>query len=169
MNILFDKFNNIYQKHDTLSNIYTINNSQSIDDIKTILLDFNKNINNIDDCKFKDDIITMNKLIYLQLKINNTIVNFYFLSNDYEHNYYIQLIQITNIMLQLFENNIRELNIYISLDDNKRTLNDKIMTNYNVDIDNLRKLSSGFNVSGLSDNSKNMIILTKKEEICKLL
>jgi hypothetical protein len=82
------------------------------------------------------------------VKIKGIIVHF--ITNENEQNLVAAILHSINTFVNLYQYEYDGLTIYVCTDDNKRT-------------------NSLFTISGITDTSKNIIILTKKEEIIKLL
>lgn len=114
-------------------------------DLHSIFLDFN-NFNLNDD--FEKEVLLMNKSFSCSLHS----IKLYFLFLDFPLNLIAGIIHAINTFCCLFPFNYKGLSIYICLDENKRIISKNI-----------------FNISGITDKYNKTIILTKKEEIIKLL
>lgn len=138
--------------------------NSNIEDIKNIMDYFNSTFNK-NSSKFNDDLKTMNKTLSFKLFLDSTSsINIYFIYKKYEKIIPV-LIHAINSFCHFFKNkkNYDGLNIYVSLDDNKRSLD------MNISIDDHIDKCTAFTVSGITNKANKLIILTKKEEIIKLL
>lgn len=139
----------------------------SLSDIKQKLKNFDQITNQNLISKFQDDIEKMNKIIIIKLYgihvyfiwDTNTIGNY--------HKYIAFIMHSIQTFIDAFEfqNKKKQLNhlkIFISLDQNERVISSN-------NIEECKKNSTGFNVSGMSNSATGEIIITRIEEITKLL
>lgn len=139
--------------------------------LKIIFNQFYLDVNKISESKFQNDLEKMNFAYIISIKINENIVTIYFLLEKYEDYPYISMIiHVINIFCHMFPSNYDGMNIYVCLDNNKRNIANVL------EIDNLSRRykflnenSLAFTVSGMTNYTKKKIIVTKKEEIIKLL
>ncbi|AGC01780.1 hypothetical protein H012_gp685 [Acanthamoeba polyphaga moumouvirus] len=143
----------------------------NISEIKKILVDFDKDFNDVENSKFQFDVKNSNKSFSFQLNINGGIINIYILcSKNYECIGYISVIlHAINTFCHMFTYNYNGLQIYISLDNNLRNADLNHNKDYENIFKNLKKNSGAFNVSGVTNKYNKLIILTKQQEIIKLL
>ena len=143
--------------------------------IRTIFLDFNTMFSNMSDTKFSSDVQTvLDHTMRIQLLIkpqgippNQIIINILYHNTQSMFSFIMHAI---HTFCNLFPNvNYDGLVINICLDENKRD----IIINSNTSIDDqvqyLRKHSMAFNVSGVTYKHKNIITVTRIEELIKLL
>nr|AEX63036.1 hypothetical protein mv_L834 [Moumouvirus Monve] len=109
----------------------------NISEIKKILVDFDKDFNDVENSKFQFDVKNSNKSFSFQLNINGGIINIYILcSKNYECIGYISVIlHAINTFCHMFTYNYNGLQIYISLDNNLRNAD----LNHNKDYENIFK------------------------------
>lgn len=140
--------------------------------LRNIFCDFDRSFNNIVNSKLQMDISKMNRSLSIGININNDTIKMHFLYNDISKKigYVSAIIHAINTFCYLFASNYEGLNIYICLDDNCRNL---VFPKYYHDYKNifkyLHKHSSAFCISGVTYKDQKKIILTKSEEIIKLL
>jgi hypothetical protein len=143
----------------------------SIDVIKKKIKQFINHVQHAPYSKLASDIDKMSFASY-KLETKQGFINLSFLFNETESNYVNIIIKAVYTFCHLFPYNYHNLHIYICLDDNKRTINlPTSMLNKDVKskINYLQSQSSGFSVSGICYFKSKTIILTKREEIIKLL
>ncbi|AGF85514.1 hypothetical protein QJ854_gp268 [Moumouvirus goulette] len=152
-------------------NLNVVTKNINILDVKKILMNFDKDFNNVQNSKFQSDIINSNQVFSFQLNVNESKINIYVLcSTDFEYIGYISVIlHAINTFCHMFTYNYNGLEIYISLDNNLRDAYLNHDEDYENIFKNLKKTSQAFNVSGITNRYKKLIILTKRQEIIKLL
>ena len=149
-------------------------NPLNIDIFHDILIDFNRRLNCKETTKFENDVLKMNIVYSFSLSIPHGIIRIHFLT-DYKKNigytgYISSLLHALHTFCNLFTYDYNGLEIYVCMDDNVRNI--ELPNNYNGyhDIFNyLCKISAAFNVSGVTWRHEKKIILTKNEELIKLL
>lgn len=143
--------------------------------IKTIqktFIDFNQQFNNVKDSVFEKDVLKMTDIYSINLKINNDKIKLNFLVNDLIENIGLvtNIIQSLHVFCYMFKYEYNGLTIDICLDNNNRDLFLlKNKMSYDKIFENLQKKSGAFNVSGVTYRIKKYILLTRSEEIIKLL
>lgn len=144
----------------------------NIDDLKSIFIDFDINLNKIVNSKFQNDIMAMQDTLSVMLIVNKSKIIVNFLCDSLENNfgYVSAIIHALNTFCHMFKHDYNELIINLSLDNNHRIIDipDNI-TDYDYIFSHLKKKSCAFNVSGLTQKYIHKIILTRKEEIIKLM
>lgn len=143
-----------------------------IDDLREILIDFDKNINKASNSKFQLDVKSMNQSISLKMSVNNNIITVNFLSNDLDVDSVIisVIMHAINTFCYMFPHNYNGLTINVSLDDNVRILEyPENLTDLDSIYNWLKTRSTAFNVSGVTSRYEKSIILTRKQEVIKLL
>ncbi|QGR53781.1 hypothetical protein [Moumouvirus maliensis] len=143
----------------------------NIYDVKKMLIDFDQDFNDVQNSKFQTDVKNSDQIFSFQLKIGNKNIYIYVLClKNYNCIGYISVIlHAINTFCNMFTYNYDGLNIYISLDNNLRNADLYRNKNYENIFKNLKKNSQAFNVSGVTNRGKKLIILTKRQEIIKLL
>ena len=149
----------------------------NIELMKNTFIDFDKQINNVFDSKFQMDILKMNDTMSVALEISSNknnydtvTINFIFDDFSLNKNYMAVIIHALNTFCNLFDYNYNGLVLDISLDDNSRKINlPKNIKNYDEIFDLLKQKSGAFNASGVTYRKNKKILLTKKEEIIKLM
>lgn len=140
--------------------------------VKNVFLNFSKDMNNIKKSKFTDDITKMSYVHTFKLKIIDDVIIINFISNKNNNNKNLifSILHAINTFCLTFPSDYNNLHIYISLDDNKRLLHypDNLNT-IKEKLNYLNEHSLAFNVSGMTNYHDKIIILTKVEEIIKLL
>ncbi|XWV25679.1 hypothetical protein QJ856_gp0074 [Tupanvirus deep ocean] len=165
---LLEKMLDAYNKELILENI----NPKNINTLKNIFIDFDKNLNHVIESKYQHDINAMNNTHSFVLKINNKNIRTNFIFENFEKNigYMAAVLHSINTFCNMFNYDYTGLTIDISLDENNRTIEfPNNMKNYEEIFENQHKISTGFNVSGITYRQKKIIIVSKKEEIIKLL
>lgn len=147
--------------------------------LQNIFLDFDENINQATDSKFQHDVMNMNTVYSVKLKIKNDNILINFLSNGHQDNLIAAIIHSLNTFCHFFPYNYDGLVINICLDNNYRNIGDNYqMQNNIINLDIAKQInifqifkrkSTAFNVSGVTFRQQHHIILTKSEEIIKLL
>jgi hypothetical protein len=142
--------------------------SITIDKFKTDIIDFDDHFNSFGTCtKLQRDLKKMNHYYSVRLSVGGHItVNI--LSEHTDHALIGTIIHSINTFCHLFPYDYSGLVIGIILDDNKRDimLSDDALQ---IQIKNMQKNSSAFTVSGVTRRRDKNILLTKREEIIKLL
>lgn len=142
--------------------------------IQNEFLEFEHNLNCVGSSKLKNDITEMESVFSLELQVSDSKIKLHFLSYSIikDSNIIATLIHALNTFCNLVPYHYHDLTIYILLDDNRRNLpNEELLINLNYaqKIEYSQQLSSAFTVSGVSSNSEKFVMLTKKEEMIKLL
>ena len=144
----------------------------NINYIRDVFLNFSKDMNNTKKSKFANDILKMSYVHTFKLKIINDVIVVNFISdkNNNNKNLIFSILHAINTFCLAFPSNYDNLYIYISLDNNKRLLDyPDNLTTIEEKLDYLNKHSLALNVSGMTNSHNKIIILTKIEEIIKLL
>lgn len=135
--------------------------------MRNIFIQFNRSINNVTDSKLELDVGSMNIIYSINLKIVDDTIKINFLTHDPSKGLISAIIHSLHTFCYLFPYNYNGLVINICLDENKR---DIVYPSNNEDIlSHLLKNSLAFNASGVTYRSNKLVILTKKEEIIKLM
>lgn len=137
--------------------------------LKKSFIDFDHNINKVSSSKFQTDVTNMKKNIGFIIKVNHNKIFVNFLFNDSDTNLITSILYAIHIFCHTFPHSYDDLTINICLDDNKRNLLDESRDNLDTYFNKTKKLSTGFTASGVTYRQSKLIILTKKEEIIKLL
>lgn len=140
--------------------------------MQNIFVNFDKTLNEISSSKFQNDIIEMDKIHSVKLETKHGDIVLNFLSNGKKNNLIAAVIHSLNTFCNCFPHNYNELVIDICLDDNNRNINyDELQnfTSYDKIFSELKHKSGAFNVSGVTYRHEHNIILTKTEELIKLL
>lgn len=145
----------------------------NLNSFREIFIDFDKNFNSINNSKFQKDIMNMSQIYSIEIKINSDIIILNFLApNNNSVGYVASITQAVHTFCHAFPYDYDGLVIDVSLDSNNRNLifptNNKNMK-YDDIFEYLHKKSAAFNVSGVTMGSNKHIIVTKTEEIIKLL
>jgi len=153
-------------------------------EIKPLFRNLDQRINQVEQSKLQKELETMNKTYSFELvtqtnannasNMNNTndIVTIHFLvdSSNSTNAYMAAILHAIHIFCSLIEYHYHGLVIYVCLDSTTRTLDfPKNLTDYDKIFQILHKKSAAFNVSGVTSRANKIIVLTKKEEIIKLL
>lgn len=139
--------------------------------LRKVFIDFSKDANNVDKSKFIEDVKKMHNQFKFKINVNNNIITIYVLFANHEYVNTISIIlHALNTFCYLFPFNYDGLNIYVCLDDNKRNL-EKVHKFKNLDekFEYLKINSLAMNVSGITNRKGKTIILTRIEEIIKLM
>ena len=139
--------------------------------MQTMFVDFDRTFNNVADSKFQSDVKKMDVTVSYYLFIGNddTItINFLLKSLADSEGYIAAILHATHTFCHLFPYSYNNTTLYICLDENNRDL---VMPGYDYNdiFRYLHKESLAFNVSGITNRFEKKIILTKREEIVKLL
>lgn len=143
----------------------------SIDVIKKKMKQFINHVQHAPHSKLSSDIDKMSFASY-KLETTQGFVKLSFLFDETESNYVNIMMKAVYTFCHLFPYDYNNLHIYICLDDNKRTIDlptSMLNKNMKSKINYLQSQSSGFSVSGICYPKSKTIILTKREEIIKLL
>lgn len=140
--------------------------------LKNTLKDFDKTINGVSNSKYQSDIDLMTDCVSFCIKVNSGKINVHILSPDMNQdiNLIAALLHSINTFCTFIPYDYDGLTIYASLDHNYRDLNNQYSA-HNLDkiYQDLKIKSAAFTVSGVTNRYMKKIILTKKEEIIKLL
>ncbi|QTF49116.1 hypothetical protein qu_221 [Acanthamoeba polyphaga mimivirus] len=138
--------------------------------LKNVFINFDENLNNVFDSKFQHDVKLMTEVYGFKMNINDQIININILTTNNKKGYVVALIHAINTFCHMFPYEYHGLTMYICLDDNTRNI-DFDPSNYSLDdmFKRLHKESGAFNVSGMTQRSSKKIVLTKSEEIVKLM
>lgn len=141
---------------------------------RNILISFNKLFNYAyaPDSKFEKDVMQMNQVISFNLVISGDIIEIHFLKEELAKSIGLvsSLLHALHTFCHLFPYNYNGLIIYVCLDYNTRDLElPQHYHSYQDIFDHLHKISAAFNVSGVTYSDKKEIILTKSEEMIKLM
>ena len=148
------------------------NNKKDTTDIVSKLHMFSEKINESNDNLFKKQIDKFEKFYSIELKIKKSTILIHILCDKVNNRYISYILHAINTFCTAFEADYNGLHIYISLDDNKRDLSlDENEDDLSLDkiFELNKRMSTAFNVSGVTMRSKKIIILTKKQEMIKLL
>jgi hypothetical protein len=141
--------------------------SPNLKSLQGLFIDFDRKISDVTDSKFQVDVRQMTKLTNCILIINRSQIKIHILSSKLETNLITAILMAINWFGHLFEYDYNGLTINICLDDNKRDIINPHITPQMLDLSKSKSIA--FNVSGMTQRSDKLIILTKKEEIIKLL
>lgn len=169
------QFHPRYQLHSVLQSMITAFNSKieifqnipEIDKIKNRLIKFDQETNDINGSDFQKEINNMKYLISFTLITRNGNIRLNFLSKHRETNYISAVLHAINTFCNFYEASYHNLEIDICLNDHQREVSRNL--DNPKEIDRLKKKSMAMNVSGITNSNLNYIIITRKEEIIKLL
>lgn len=140
--------------------------------LRQIFIDFEQKINENRQSKFLLKISNMHQTMCVKLQTDNGVIHINFLHNDFHQNigYMTAIIHAINTFCVMYPVDYDNLVIYVSLDDFIRTTEhpDGLETPKEI-IRYLKGESNAFNASGITERNKRIILVTKKEEIIKLL
>lgn len=191
-NLSKEKFNRLninYYDNNNIDNLYSLleqmssafkkeikiilANQLDIHTFKETFIDFDKHINGVDKSKFQSDIINMNNSMSVDLVVDRSIIRINFLFDNFNENknYMAVILHALNTFCYLFCYNYNGLIIDISLDNNHRinVLEIASPVDYDIFFYQLKKKSSAFSVGGVTYRTNKKILLTKKEELVKLM
>ncbi|ANB50427.1 hypothetical protein [Powai lake megavirus] len=149
----------------------------NIDMVKNIFINFDYEINKISGSKFQNDVLNSDLVFSFILDVNGNKIIIHVLCDSKINNigYISALLHAINTFCHMFPYNYDNLILYICLDQNNRNINGEF-NNINQNQQNLTKIfrklkltSQAFNVSGVTYRSRKCIILTKNQEIIKLM
>ena len=169
---LLDRMEDSFKKNIELERMQNISSNKLVKKFKK----FNKIFNNTKESEFEKSLDKMNDAVSYKLLIDNNEIQINFLLSEHKQNKTLVpvILYAIHVFGYTFPYNYNGLIIDISLDNFARDINfieiKKILkNNYLKAVDLLQKNSSALTVSGVTEVSKNSIILTKSEEITKLL
>lgn len=162
---LLDQIKNSFTKQISM----TLKKPVLIYHLQKIFTDFDKDFNEINDSKFQQDISQMDNVVSIELNINEQLIKVNFLSQKNDVGYIASILHAIHTFCHTFPYHYHGLVINICLDDNKRKLVFPKKMNYPEIYKHLHKESTALNVAGLTHRFRKDILLTKKEEIIKLL
>lgn len=137
--------------------------------MQRLFIDFDTKFNHVIDSKFQQDVKNMDTGYTIDLTIGSDTVTINFLYNRDDIGYISAIIHAINTFCNMYPYSYHGLTINICLDDNVRQIPNGIdASNSNV-FAQLQKMSGAFNVGGFTNRHDKIIVLTKKEEIIKLL
>jgi len=140
--------------------------------LRKTFIDFDKGVNQISKSKFQSDVSQMTHQISLGLKIGSDIgiIQINILSDNTKSNYNTisAIVHAINTFCHLFEYSYDGLVINICLDTNQRDI-DISDSSLKTRFATMKQNSTAFNASGVTHRLSELIILSKKEEIIKLL
>lgn len=142
----------------------------SITNIRNTLLMMDRH--NQGNTKFKNDIQQMDQTTSFILTTGSVSINVHFLhdTSDMNTSYMGTVAHAISTFCNMFPGKYDDLSIYVSIDDNDRNLHyPEHLQEPSQKFDYLVQNSSSFVASGLTSLSSNVVILTKTEEIVKLL
>lgn len=166
---LLDRMIEIFPKDLKVSFLKPINERA----LKRVFINFTEETNHISQSKFTYDILKMDTIysIELALSYGDKITLHFLLDRPAEKDgYVVAILHALQVFCHLFPANYHRLVIYVCLDDNKRDIT--LPPHLRSDEDKFSYLSRhslAFTVSGVTYSDKKTIIITKKEEIIKLL
>lgn len=161
-------------------------------DLKRIFIDFdgtyNSTYNQTGRSKFRSDIEEMNEGAQVTLEVgsNSDQIQVFFLFSDIDSvsssSHITVILHAIATFSNLFPKSYSGLKMYISLDDNRRSIETEMSnsqkpcymscglnSNCSHTLSSLQSNSKAFNVGGLSNKTDRTIIITRKEEIIKLI
>lgn len=144
----------------------------NLKDLQDIFINFDRELNMVNNSRFQKNIKNTDTIYTFNLNINNDNIkiNFLFNSSQKIDGYISAILHALHTFCYLFPYNYNNLTINISLDDNYRDLDYyKSYNNYNDIFNYLHQKSLAFNVSGVTNRFDKTILLTKNEEIIKLM
>lgn len=145
---------------------------------RKVFIDFDEKLNSVSNSRFANDISKMSETYSIEIKIGDNIIRVNFILDNIQNSigYIASIAQSIHTFCYTFPCDYNGLTIDISLDGNNRDLvkktdrRENIGTKpYNDIFEYQHKKSAAFNVSGMTIRSNKHIILTKSEEIIKLL
>jgi hypothetical protein len=151
------------------------NTTIRINGVRNSIKKFISDVQNASGSKLESDLNKMNGLMGMLLDTGSGTIklNFIYDENLRDNAKYIGVIlHAVNTFCQMFEHNYNGLEINICLDLNERSI--KIPNNLHLDsvqdkITYLQSQSAGLTVSGVTYGNRKVIVLTKREEMVKLL
>lgn len=139
----------------------------TMQNIQMFIEQINNSPNDLLSQQIKDKVF--DRFYSFSLTVGNHTISINILCKKSDKKYVSYLLHAINTFCHAFQNNYDGLRIDIVLDKNKRDL----IIKPGLDIDEIfalnKKFSTAFNVSGVTIRSKKLIILTKKQEMIKLL
>lgn len=136
----------------------------NITKLRDVFIDFDKNLNSVVGSKFQSSVLRMDGVHTYMMILTTTSTFTITIHILFDDDTLIPILLFAiNTFCNLFSYNYDGLTIYICPNDIERTLN------HTKNFDELRKQSGAFTVSGVTEKHKKTIILTKSEEIIKLL
>lgn len=165
---MLDRFGTKYNiSHNT-------NTNHTLKSIKNMFSDFDSRFNNNShiNSSFKNEIMSMDKLLCINLASTYGNINIYILFDSTKTNIslIVSILHAINMFCHMFPYvNYDGLDIYICLDECKRKLITSHSKSIKSDIREMQQKSMGMCVSGITNRYDRVIMLTKKEEIIKLL
>lgn len=144
----------------------------NLDSVRKTLINFDQNINQNKDSMFQSEVSSMHGVMSIELEINRSRIRINFLYGDYNQNmgYMAAILHATHTFCTLYPRNYDGLTITACLDSLTRTVEhpDKDMGLPEI-LAYLKNRSVALNVSGVTISDHKTIILTKREEVIKLL
>ena len=139
--------------------------------VQNEFISFDKTFNYEQQSKFKIDVSKMNKLYSFDLIIATDRIRVNVLCNSADDNskYIVSILYALHIFCYTFTHRYDGLTIDVSLDNNRRDIDLGNKDTYSEVFDHMHRNSAAFNVSGVTNKSDKHIIVTKREEIIKLL
>lgn len=163
---ILDKMHEAYVHKISISSAVTINPSY----MKAVFVEFYRKFNHSTTSKFEHDLNLMDVAYQFEFFVENSLIQLNFLTNAKNKNYVSVILHAVNTFCWTFPSNYNNLKLYVCLDDNQRNLTySGENPNYETIFKNLQDSSGAFNVCGVTVKSTKKIILTKTEEIIKLL
>lgn len=146
---------------------FTQSNSSNV---RKELLEFDDELNERTLLYEKINSMKLQTTFIIETSGGNITLNILCDGTDSDHSLIVAIIYAIHMFCEYFKYNYEGLNIYASLDPYKRTIDySPNITGIDQIIDYLRVSSSGFTVSGMTQRRSKKIVLTKSEEIIKLL
>jgi hypothetical protein len=139
-------------------------NSIPLDKLRREFLYLDRELNEISTSKFQDQIMQMEHICSYQISgitVHTLAFN--------ESSIPMIIAQALHIFTKIIDYDYSKLVIYAALDTNIRTLDTDFNASYAERVKDLKMGSKGLNVSGYTNRYENKIVLTKAEDIIKLL
>lgn len=145
--------------------------------IKEVIKSFDQEMNHVIGSKLENDLNNMHETlsVVVESKGNKITVNFIMKNISKLVGTVSAILHAIHVFTYLFSGKYDGLSIFICLSENKRSLDFRKVRSMFLEkkkiaaLEYLRKNSGALTISGLTRKSKNVIILTKIEEILKLL
>lgn len=146
----------------------TMTTMESHKTIMTNIIEWHDGMNG--SSNFSKELEKLEKRIDIHLHFSSSTVNLKCIYNPHDHPYVSAIIHAVNTIFNAFPPSNNKLEILVCLNEHERKISDECQfENYIDTINCLKKKSLGMNVSGATKNNNKWIIVTRKEEVIKLL
>lgn len=163
--VLYDDIEYINNRNENEKKITGGSNGDIYEIVSKKIIDWYVSINGESD--FIKDLSKLEYVHVINIKVNELIINFYFLYDEKDTAYITAILYASNTFFRMYKSENKNLDIYVCLDDHPRIIDCKLKNN--SCLNKTRKKSLGLIVSGTTYPGLNEIFLSKKEEIIKLL